>query len=70
MKAVIKILVLVLLISIVNDTYAQFKIKAKDKFNEAQVSANAISPDAMLYAITSTPLTGNLDTTGKDISWL
>lgn len=70
MKTVIKILVLVLLFSIVNDSYAQFKIKAKDKFNEAQASANAVSPDAMLYALTSTPLTGTLDTTGKDLSWL
>ena len=67
MKTVIKILVIVLFVSYVHDTNAQFKIKAKDKFSEAQASANNVSSDAMLYAITSSL---SLDTTGKDLSWL
>lgn len=67
MKTVIKLLILVLLVSFVDDSNAQFKIKAKDKFNEAQTSANNVSSDAMLYAITSLAA---LDTTGKDYTWL
>lgn len=67
MKTTIKILVVVLFVSFVHDTNAQFKIKAKDKFTQAQTSANNVSPDAMLYAIISTAA---LDTTGKDLSWI
>ena len=67
MKTVINILVIVLFISLVNDTNAQFKIKAKDKFTQAQTSANNVSSDAMLYAIISSTA---LDTTGKDITWI
>ncbi|MBL7128965.1 MAG: T9SS type A sorting domain-containing protein [Ignavibacteria bacterium] len=67
MKTVIKILVIVLFVSLINDVNAQFKIKAKDKFTQAQTSANNVSPDAMLYAIISTAA---LDTTGKDLSWI
>ncbi len=67
MKTLIKILVIVLFVSLINDANAQFKIKAKDKFTQAQTSANNVSPDAMLYAIISTAA---LDTTGKDLSWI
>ena len=66
MKTVIKILVIVLFVSYVHDTNAQFKIKAKDKFSEAQASANNVSSDAMLYAITSSV---SLDTTGNRSDW-
>jgi len=67
MITIIKILVIVLFFSLLNETNAQFKIKAKDKFTQAQASANNVSSDAMLYAIVSSL---DLDTTGKDLSWI
>jgi len=65
MKTVIKILIFVLIFSFVDDSNAQVRIKAKEKLKEAQTSANNVSPDAMLYAITSI---ATLDTAGKDLS--
>ncbi|MGB9697143.1 MAG: T9SS type A sorting domain-containing protein [Ignavibacteria bacterium] len=63
-----KILILLLLVlAFCNLSYSQFKIKAKDKFSQAQQKANTMAPDPVLYAITSST---SLDTTGKDISWL
>jgi hypothetical protein len=58
---------LLLLFIFCNSSYSQFKIKAKDKFSQAQQKANTMAPDPVLYAITSST---SLDTTGKDLSWL
>lgn len=61
------ITLLILLFVFCNLSYSQFKIKAKDKFSQAQQKANTMAPDPVLYAITSST---SLDTTGKDVSWL
>lgn len=65
MKKIITLLLFILALS--NLSYCQFKIKAKDKFLQAQQKANTMAPDPVLYAITSST---SLDTTGKDLSWL
>lgn len=61
------ILFLLVFISLSSISYSQFKIKAKDKFLQAQQKANTMAPDPVLYAITSST---SLDTNGKDLSWL